>query len=74
MVPLTPAWRQRITRQLEDMTEQALGCWRCAEKALPGPRSPQMPFLEQGLTFLGLVGLMDPTRPEVKQAVATARQ
>jgi len=73
VVPLTPAWRQRITRQLEDMTEQALRVLACAEKALPGPEVPDA-FLEQGLTFLGLVGLMDPPRPEVKQAVATARR
>jgi Ca2+-transporting ATPase len=29
--------------------------------------------LEQDLTFLGLVGIMDPPRPEVKEAVATCK-
>jgi len=29
--------------------------------------------LEKSLTFIGLIGLVDPPRPEVKQAVATSR-
>lgn len=41
-------------------------------EAVPEPPTPQT--LENGLTFLGLVGMIDPPRPEAKAAVATCRK
>ena len=41
-------------------------------EAVPEPPTPQA--LENGLTFLGLVGMIDPPRPEAKAAVATCRK
>ena len=38
------------------------------------PSSPTPEELENGLTFLGLVGMIDPPRPEAKAAVATCRK
>ncbi len=73
VIPLNPLLRQNISAQLEGMTAQALRVLACAEKAVPGPNVPDT-YLEQGLTFLGLVGLMDPPRPEARQAIATARK
>ena len=38
------------------------------------PEDPTSEELENGLTLLGLVGMIDPPRPEAKAAVATCRQ
>lgn len=38
------------------------------------PAEPQIEELENGLTFLGLVGMIDPPRPEARDAVAVCRQ
>ena len=38
------------------------------------PQNPTFEELENGLTFVGLVGMIDPPRPECKVAVATCRQ
>lgn len=38
------------------------------------PAQPTSEGLEDGLTFVGLVGMIDPPRPEAKEAVALCRQ
>lgn len=38
------------------------------------PASPTCEELENGLTFLGLVGMIDPPRPEAKEAVTLCRK
>ncbi len=38
------------------------------------PEDPTSEELENGLTFLGLVGMIDPPRPEAKEAVAICRK
>ncbi|MBQ7293898.1 MAG: cation-translocating P-type ATPase [Clostridia bacterium] len=38
------------------------------------PATPTSDELENGLTFMGLVGMIDPPRPEAKVAVATCRK
>ncbi len=47
----------------------AIACRRWSEL----PRDGDPGKIEQGLTLLGLVGLLDPPRPEAKQAVATCK-
>lgn len=57
------------------MSENALRVLAIACKELSEvPQQPQIEELEQGLTFLGLVGMIDPPRPEAKKAVAVCRQ
>ena len=38
------------------------------------PESSEPEFLEQDLTYLGLSGMIDPVRPEVKAAIVECRQ
>ena len=59
----------------EAMSRDALRVLAVACKTLDAvPEHPTSEELEQGLTFLGLVGMIDPPRPEAKAAVATCRK
>ncbi|MBQ4113173.1 MAG: cation-translocating P-type ATPase, partial [Clostridia bacterium] len=63
---------KRIT---EEMSENALRVLAIACKIVDRvPENPTSEELENGLTFLGLVGMIDPPRPECKVAVATCRR
>ncbi len=63
---------KRIT---EEMSEGALRVLAVAYKVIDTvPEKPTSEELENGLTFLGLVGMIDPPRPECKVAVATCRR
>ncbi len=73
---LTPERRREWLRTQEEMAAQALRTLGIAMKPLSeseaaGPEPSEL--LEQGLTFLGMVGMIDPPRPEARAAVATAR-
>jgi Ca2+-transporting ATPase len=73
--PLDSATRRRIRQVHDEMTAQALRVLALAEReeaALPTPFLPRT--AEQGLTFLGLVGLADPPRPEARGAVAACHR
>jgi Ca2+-transporting ATPase len=57
------------------MSENALRVIAVAYKeisAFPG-KNPKPDDLEYGLTFMGLVGMIDPPRPEAKEAVSICR-
>ena len=71
---LSPAQRSAARAATEDMSRHALRVLGAAFRdldTLPSPLTPQA--LETGLTFLGLMGLMDPPRAEAKAAVAQCR-
>ncbi len=62
----------RVNRE---MGEAALRVITVAYKELDSvPENPTTKELESGLTLLGLVGMIDPPREEVKDAVALCRQ
>ncbi len=62
-------------RVTEEMSENALRVLAIAYKTVDTiPENPTSEELENGLTFLGLVGMIDPPRPECKVAVATCRR
>ncbi|MCI9156756.1 MAG: calcium-translocating P-type ATPase, PMCA-type [Lawsonibacter sp.] len=69
--PITQGDRARILAANEEMAGKALRVIAVARRELDGlPRELEPRAIESGLTFLGLFGLMDPPRPEVKAAVA----
>ena len=59
----------------DEMSRGALRVLAVGYKILEeAPEDPTSEELESGLTLLGLVGMIDPPRPEAKAAVATCRQ
>ena len=59
----------------DEMSRGALRMLAVGYKILEeAPEDPTSEELENGLTLLGLVGMIDPPRPEAKAAVATCRQ
>jgi len=66
---------QRAKEVNEEMSSQALRVLAVAYKYIDDiPNELTSENLENGLTLLGLVGMIDPPRPEAKQAVAVCRQ
>ncbi len=74
-VPMTAEMRAEILAQNKHMADRALRVLCAAERewdALPENTSPA--FLEQSLTYIGLTGMIDPVRPEVKPAIEECRR
>ncbi len=74
--PLTPTRREEISRTIDALGAAALRtlgvAYRTLERdAASGELSEEV---EEGLVFLGAVGMIDPPRPEAQAAVATARR
>lgn len=61
--PLTPEWKKEIYKALAGFTGNALRVLAL------GMRENAAGLEENGLTFLGMVGMADPIRPEAKEAV-----
>ena len=60
---------------VNSMSEDALRVLAIAYKKIDEvPENPTSEDLENGLTFMGLVGMIDPPRPEAKEAVAVCRR
>ena len=74
ILPLTEEKRTAILAENKAMADKALRVLAAAERlydALPDRQEPE--DLEQDLCFIGLAGMIDPIRPEVKAAVAECR-
>ena len=62
-------------KMTEQMSEDALRVLAIAYKEIDTlPETPTSDELESGLIFMGLVGMIDPPRPEAKDAVAVCRR
>ncbi len=71
VAPLTAALARNVEAANTDMAERALRVLGCAYKDVDAvPRNLTSQTLERDLTFAGLVGMIDPPRLEVKDAVA----
>ena len=69
-VPMTEDYRREILRSNKAMADKALRVLACALRiwsAQPDDCEPET--LEQQLCFVGLTGMIDPVRPEVKDAI-----
>ena len=74
-VPLTEGKRAEILRANKAMADRALRVLAAAERHWPDrPAHDEPEALEQGLCFLGLCGMIDPVRPEVKPAIDECRR
>jgi len=73
-LPMTEEKRAQIMAQNKAMADKALRVLAAAKRdwsEKPADNSPEV--LEQELVFLGLTGMIDPVRPEVKAAIAQCR-
>ena len=69
-IPLTPSLRQRVQQANEAMAANALRVLGMAWRDFSTfPTGLSCDMLERDLTFVGLTGMIDPPRPDVKQAV-----
>ncbi len=74
-VEMTDAIRADILRANKAMADKALRVLCAAKRdwdAMPADLEPQT--LERQLTYIGLSGMIDPVRPEVKDAIALCRE
>lgn len=66
---------EKAAELTQQMSADALRVLAVAYKQIDEvPESPTSEELENGLTFMGLVGMIDPPRPEAKEAVAICRR
>jgi Ca2+-transporting ATPase len=74
MRPLTEERRRNILEESEALAANALRVLGVAFRPLKSvPQNPQPEDSELDLTFIGLLGMIDPARPEVARAIRTAR-
>ncbi len=73
-VPLDAAARERILSANDALAQQALRVIAVAFRAEPDVPDEATPeTVEHSLTFVGLIGMIDPARPEVPPALRRAR-
>lgn len=73
--PLTPERRAALLKINRELASNGVRLLACAMRQLSAaPVAGLLPAVEQELHLLGLVGMIDPPRPEAREAVARCRQ
>lgn len=72
--PLSPQLKQQVLRQNETLAGLALRNLGFAYREVSGETGNGLEQLEQRLVFVGLMGMIDPPREEVKGAIETCYQ
>lgn len=73
--PITEEDRKSILADNKGMADKALRVLAAAQRIWEKePESAESEYLEQNLTFIGLTGMIDPVRPEVKDAIVECKQ
>src|SRR5690606_25800998 len=70
--PLTPRRRDELLASVERLADLSLRTLGVAARRLPDNQVRPDESMEQDLVFLGIVGMLDPARPEARTAVAEA--
>ncbi len=74
VLPLDDTVRAELARQNKGFADKALRVLACAKNTLAAlPDKLDSATLENNLIFIGLVGMIDPVRPEAVQAIANAK-
>ncbi|WP_374690587.1 cation-translocating P-type ATPase [Accumulibacter sp.] len=71
IVPLDPTARTRLLAAQDEMASQGLRVLAFAHRAVDQPGLPEE---EQGMVLAGLIGLEDPPRREVPEAIARCKE
>jgi Ca2+-transporting ATPase len=74
---MTPEWRQRIQAANDELAQNGMRVLGLAFRPLPAllgkAHNGRREEVEENLVFVGLIGMIDPPRPEVKEAVQTCQ-
>ena len=72
--PLTDERRGKWREQINEMASRGLRVLGVAYRNLDAVPAEVKPEIERELVLLGLIGILDPARPEARAAVQTARE
>jgi P-type Ca2+ transporter type 2C len=72
--PMRPEDREIIRNQAADMAHEALRVLGLAYRRFPGVPDLESAQADAELVWVGLAGMIDPARPEARQAVSRCRQ
>lgn len=68
-------YKEKVCKKNEEMASNALRVLACAYKVLDkAPSKEEMENMESGLTFIGMCGMIDPPRIEVKDAIEKCKR
>jgi Ca2+-transporting ATPase len=75
VIPFTPTLRQKVMAANEGMAKNALRVLGLAYREIKSTdRLEDDADVEQGLVFVGLTGMIDPPRKEVREAISKCRK